>query len=95
MRSITGLLERDVCFVQHILGGERPQQLVMAAARLVRPRENRVDNLQPARGAQSLIGHTVARADEAVEQRRVLQCAHHGRANRDNPAAARSRSSNR
>jgi hypothetical protein len=95
VRSITGLLERDVRFVQHLLAGERPQQLVMAAARLVRPRENRVGKLQPACWTQSLVGDTIAGANAAVVGRRVLQCAHHGRANRDNPAAARSRSSNR
>jgi hypothetical protein len=95
VRSIAGLLERDVRLVQHLLAGERPQQLVMAAARLVRAREDRIDNLQPACWPQSLVRDTIAGADEAVVGRRVLQCAHDGRANRDNPAAARSRSSNR
>jgi hypothetical protein len=44
MRLVSVLIEFAVCFSQRFIVGERPQEFVMARARLVGSAQNRIDN---------------------------------------------------
>ena len=89
MRQIARRLERRTGVGQCGVVEERAQQLVVAAARLVRPREDGIDDLQPARRTKALVRDPLPRAYAALACG-VLERTHDGRADGDDPSASRS-----
>src|SRR5262245_22711386 len=76
-------LESLIRALEHVYVRERVQQLVVTAPRLVRSRENRIDNSEPRRATESLSRDRLARNDSAVRFDRMLESAHDRRAYRD------------
>src|SRR5690349_1733249 len=64
---------------ERLLVEEGAQQFVVARARLVRAREDRVHDAQAARRAEALRGDAFASAHRAAFVRGVFERAHHGR----------------
>jgi hypothetical protein len=89
VRLIARRLERRTGIGQRGVVEERAQQLVVAAAGLVRAREDGIDDLQPARRAKALIGDPLTRADAALACG-MLERTHDGRADGDDPSVRRS-----
>jgi len=81
------LLERPIAL-------EGPQQFVMAASRIVKPRHDRVDDTQLGIGRDPLRGDTFSGCNPSVDPCRVLECPHDRRANRHDPPASMLRLSN-
>src|SRR5580704_1430446 len=87
MRSVVLRLELPVYAGKQVVIRESPHQLVMAGARLVNARENRINHAKLGCRSDASRCNTLARSQPAVRACRVFKCSHDGRANRVNPAA--------
>ena len=79
----------DLC--EHFIIGKGTQEIVVTGMRLMRARENHVDDTQTRCGADALIGHPASRTNVVTGADGVFERADHGRADGDDSPAARSR----
>lgn len=91
MRPIALRLERSIRISKRGVIQERAQHLVMAVVRFVRSRNDDVDDTQSAGRANALVRYPITRTHDTVARQRVLERAHDGCADRDDPSAPISR----
>jgi hypothetical protein len=91
MLAIALLAERFIRARERGVVGERAQQFVVAAARLVNPRQDRVGDRKPARQADASGRKAGARPDAAIAGRRMFERPDDRRADRDYAPAAGAR----
>jgi len=87
VRAVAARVEGDARSLQDVVAGERAQQLVVTAARLVRAGDHGIHDAQRGGAADAAARAASARTHASSRIGRMLERAHDGRADRDDARA--------